>query len=73
MKMGMIAVDAILREAGRETLMLLQVHDELVFEGPPRELDEFLPRAREALRSSLPLSVPIEVHVGRGPNWADLA
>jgi DNA polymerase-1 len=69
----MIAVDRILGEERRETLMVLTVHDELVFEGPPAEMDALLPRLAEAMRSAVPLSVPVEVHVSRGPNWADLA
>jgi DNA polymerase-1 len=72
-KMAMIAIDATLQKEGLETLMILQVHDELVFEGPPAGLDAFLPRAAEAMRAPIALSVPIDVHVGRGPNWADLA
>src|SRR6185503_6828908 len=72
MKMGMIAVDQMLRREGLKTLMVIQVHDELVFEGPARELDDFLPAAREALATALPLAVPVEVHASRGPNWADL-
>ncbi len=72
-KMAMIAIDATIEEERPECLMILQVHDELVFEGAPRALDAFLPRAADAMRAPLALSVPIDVHVGRGPNWADLA
>jgi DNA polymerase-1 len=72
MKMGMIAVDRMLQRERLETLMVIQVHDELVFEGPAKELDAFLPAARELLATALPLDVPIEVHSSRGPNWADL-
>ncbi|MFN0150737.1 MAG: DNA polymerase I [bacterium] len=72
MKIGMLAVDEILQRERLETLMVIQVHDELVFEGPVAELDSFLPRAGDALSRALPLDVPVEVHVSRGPNWADL-
>jgi DNA polymerase-1 len=72
-KMAMIAIDAMIETERLECLMILQVHDELVFEGPPRALDAFRPRAADAMRAPAALSVPIEVHVGRGPNWADLS
>jgi len=73
LKLAMIAVDRILLEERLATLMVLTVHDELVFEGPPAELDLFVPRAAAAMRAAFPLSVPVDVHVSRGPNWADLS
>jgi DNA polymerase-1 len=71
-KQAMLNVDAWLSEAGLETRMLMQVHDELVFEAPPNEL--------ERLQAELPglmvegvaeLAVPLAVEVGTGANWEE--
>jgi DNA polymerase-1 len=49
--------------------MLLQVHDELVFEVAPGELDRLTEIVRHRMGSAAELSVPLEVQVGTGPNW----
>ena len=68
-KVAMLRVDAALRDAGLRSRMLLQVHDELVFEVAPgeREALEALVRGRWA--RAYPLSVPLEVSVGVGRDW----
>jgi DNA polymerase-1 len=70
MKLAMIEVDRRLRSEGMESRMLLQVHDELVFECPPGELGALAALAREAMSEVAELRVPLEVSVGSGPNWA---
>jgi len=50
--------------------MVLQVHDELVFEVPPQELDALGAMAREAMSGVAELAAPLEVDVSCGPNWA---
>ena len=70
MKLAMIEVDRRLRAEGMESRMLLQVHDELVFEAPPAELERLLMLAREAMAGVVELRVPLEVDVGHGPDWA---
>ena len=70
MKLAMIEVDRRLRTEGFESRMVLQVHDELVFEVPPAELERLTVMAREAMAGVADLSVPLEVGVGSGPNWA---
>ena len=53
------------------TRMILQVHDELVFEVPEMEKAEVEPLVREAMEGAAELRVPLKVRVGFGPNWAD--
>jgi DNA polymerase-1 len=53
------------------TRMILQVHDELVFEVPEKEKAEVEPLVREAMEGVAELLVPLKVRLGFGPNWAD--
>lgn len=66
-KLAMIAVSKELQ--GRRTRMIMQVHDELVFEVPPDELDWLRTRIPELMTSVHQLRVPLLVDVGVGPNW----
>ncbi len=70
-KLAMIRIDALLREKPYQTKMLLQVHDELVFDLAHDEQDELVPKILDAMKTALPLphGVPIEVQAGTGPNW----
>ena len=70
-KLAMIRIDALLREKPYQTKMLLQVHDELVFDLALDEQDELVPQILDIMRTALPLphGVPIEVEHGTGPNW----
>ena len=52
--------------------MILQVHDELLFEIPPEELAEMERIVPEAMANALPLVVPVKVEVGVGDNWGEL-
>lgn len=69
-KVAMIRVDARLRREQLAARMLLQVHDELVFDCPPEELERLEALAREEMEGVWQLSVPIRVDVGHGPDWA---
>ena len=51
--------------------MLLQVHDELVFEVAPGELETLQALVVNLMSTVVELSVPLEVHVGTGANWDD--
>jgi DNA polymerase-1 len=51
--------------------MLLQVHDELVFEVPPEELDTVTALVKREMESAAQLSVPLLVDIGTGSNWLD--
>ncbi len=68
-KLAMIRIDQKLR--GKQAQMLLQVHDELVFEAPPEEVDEVRAMAKLEMESVDKLDVPLVVDVGVGDNWRD--
>jgi DNA polymerase-1 len=69
-KLAMIHVDAALKKAGLKTRMLLQVHDELLFEMPEGEVDQARAIILDAMKNALPLEgVPVEVEAGTGLNW----
>jgi len=71
MKLAMIEVDRRLRAGGFRSRMVLQVHDELVFEVPADELEELSSMARTAMAEVADLAVPLEVGIGAGVNWAE--
>ncbi len=71
-KIAMIRIDAAILERGLKSRMTLQVHDELVFELPENELDIMRTLVREQLEKVHPLTVPLLVEMGIGPNWRDL-
>jgi DNA polymerase-1 len=70
-KIAMVRVAAALREHGLESTMLLQVHDELVFEAPEREVDQLTGIVRSEMEGAARLAVPLIVDVGIGPNWLE--
>ena len=71
-KIAMIRIDAALRQSRLKSRMTLQVHDELVFEVPAAEVDIMKNLVREHMEHVYPLTVPLQVDVGVGPNWRDL-
>jgi DNA polymerase-1 len=68
-KIAMLRVDERMRAHGLESRLLLQVHDELVFEVAPGEQESLEHLVRDAMASAADLSVPLDVSVGRGTNW----
>ena len=68
-KVAMLRVDQALRDAGLRSRMLLQVHDELVFEVAPGEREALEALVRREMGGAYPLSVPLEVSVGVGRDW----
>jgi DNA polymerase-1 len=70
-KLAMVRIDRKLREAGAEAAMLLQVHDELVFEAPPGEVREVSSMVKREMEGVHRLEVPLLVEVGAGKNWRD--
>ena len=68
-KLAMIKVDSEFRERGLKSAMLLSVHDELVFEVPPDELDEVKELVKETMEGVWVLRVPLKVNVASGKNW----
>jgi DNA polymerase I len=71
-KLAMIRIDAELRKRNSKSRMLLQVHDELVFEVPEAELDVTKQLVTQQMEDVYELQVPLKVEVGIGPNWRDL-
>ena len=71
-KRAMILVDRAIREAGLRARMLLQIHDELVFEAPDEEIPRLAEIVRREMTTALDLNVPIEVDLAVGPNWLDV-
>lgn len=69
MKIAMLGVAADLRDKGLRSRMLLQVHDELVFEVAKGEVDELSELVRARMGGAAQLDVPLEVQIGTGPNW----
>ena len=70
-KMAMIHVDEALKEKDFKSKMLLQVHDELVFDVHKSEIDIFISLIKDKMENALLLSVPLKVEVGQGPNWLE--
>jgi DNA polymerase-1 len=71
-KRAMVRIDAALRHDGApRARMILQVHDELVFEVEPRDADALRQQVAASMQEVAELSVPVEVHVGIGKTWLD--
>jgi len=70
-KLAMIRIDAALAGEGRRSAMLLQVHDELVFECPPEEVGAVSRMVKKEMEGAYQLKVPLLVDVGVGDNWRD--
>ena len=71
-KIAMVRAHRALRERGLRARMLLQVHDELLFEAPPEEVETVATLARSIMESALPLRVPVVVDVKVGRDWAEV-
>jgi DNA polymerase-1 len=70
-KLAMVRIDRLLAEGGYRSSMLLQVHDELVFECPPEELAAVSELVKRQMEGACELQVPLLVDVGVGDNWRD--
>ena len=71
-KLAMIRVNKCLQEQGLRTKMLLQVHDELLFEVPGEELEAAVNIVRDCMENAISLSVPLTVDIKKGRNWYDM-
>jgi DNA polymerase-1 len=71
-KLAMIHIDHRLTEEKFAAKMILQVHDELLFEVPTREREKLEKLVREEMEGVHKLAVPVVVEIGAGPNWRDL-
>jgi DNA polymerase-1 len=70
-KIAMVRIDEALTREGLEARMLLQIHDELVFEAPPGEVATVETLVRRHMEQVWPLEVPLVVDVGHGASWAE--
>jgi DNA polymerase-1 len=70
MKLAMTRIDARMQAEGMKSRMLLQVHDELVFEVAKGELERLQTIVVEHMATVVELTVPLDVHVGVGKTWA---
>ena len=68
-KIAMIEIDRQMNKAKLKSKMLLQVHDELIFEVPKDEIEEMIPLVREGMEGVADLHVPLVVDISTGPNW----
>ena len=71
-KLAMLHVSKAIQQSGFEAKLLLQVHDELVFEVPQKELDAFAQLIKKEMEGVMELDVPLIVEVFYGPNWRDV-
>ncbi|MBJ6117758.1 DNA polymerase I [Pontibacter sp. BT310] len=70
-KIAMINIHEYLKQENLKTRMILQVHDELLFDTPKEEVEIVTPKIVELMTNALPLSVPMEVGLGVGDNWLE--
>ena len=70
-KLAMIRIHHDLREQELQSRMLLQVHDELLFETAPGEEDRLRKILTKGMTEALPLDCPLEVTIGTGQNWLE--
>lgn len=70
-KVAMIRIDRLLTQRGMQSKMLLQVHDELVLEAPPEEVDAVTEMVKREMESVHEFEIPLLVEIGVGENWRD--
>src|SRR5262249_8601402 len=70
-KIAMVKIHRQLGQRGLKTKMLLQVHDELVFDLYKSEQEVVLPLVEDSMKTAIPLPVPIVVEMGMGKNWLE--
>jgi DNA polymerase-1 len=70
-KLAMINIHKELVKRKTKTKMVLQVHDELLFDAHKDEVEELKPLIKDLMENALPMSVPIRVEIGTGDNWLD--
>jgi len=71
-KLAMVQVAQALGARQMRSRLILQVHDELVFEAPPQERESLVGLVRDVMEHAIPLSVPLRVVVKTGPNWLEM-
>lgn len=72
LKLAMIEIDHVLKDKKMKTKMLLQVHDELIFEVPEGEVEDLKSLVREKMEGVVSLKVPLNVDIGVAQNWYEI-
>ena len=67
----MINIQNDITEKGLQGKMIMQVHDELVFDVPNQEIDVFKKIIENRMKNAIDLQVPIEIEIGQGKNWLE--
>lgn len=70
-KLAMLEIDSLLFKNNFASTMVLQIHDELIFEAPDEELPELEPVVKQAMEGVFSLKVPLIVDIVIGKNWAE--
>jgi DNA polymerase-1 len=70
-KLAMINIQSELIKRNTKTKMILQVHDELVFDAHKSEVEKLKPIIKKLMENAMPLKVPVNVEIGVGDNWLD--
>jgi DNA polymerase-1 len=70
-KVALVRIETALEDAGMESVLILQVHDEVLLDVPPAEHDQAAKLVVEAMSGAVDLSVPLEVNLSFGATWAD--
>jgi len=70
-KIAMINIQKDIAEKGLEGKMIMQVHDELVFDVPNHEINEFKAIIENRMKNAIEMQVPIEIEIGEGRNWLE--
>jgi DNA polymerase-1 len=70
-KLAMIKIENRFKQNGLRSKMILQVHDELIFEVPKEEIDEAVDIIKDSMEHAMTLKVPLEVQIGIGSNWLE--
>ncbi len=72
-KIAMVRLDETMRRLGLQSRMLLQVHDELIFEVPQEELEEMQGLVLDIMPKAMELAAPLKVDLKKGDTWGDMA
>ena len=72
-KISMVQVQQRMDEMDLKSMMIVQVHDELIFEAPEEELEDIQAVVLDVMPKAMDLAVPLEIAVKSGPTWGDMA
>ena len=70
-KIAMVRISRALSENAMRSRLVLQIHDELVFDAPLEEVDRLKEMVRREMTSAIDFGVPLEVEIGTGSNWLE--